>query len=260
VNLLKPITVQNGGQLSVLDIGCALGDFTEKLWQLNPRGRLWGIDISENAIASVSARLPAIQFKVAALPDLDFANEFFDLVICAEVLYYLDQRDRQKSLNTIWRIMAHDGYMLLSGTLDGGNRYFDREGIINLLLETGFKIQNVWYLYGRLYNSFEAKILWLYNVVTTIREVIEMPQLEYEQWLKEKTRTGLGIISSLRKIIQISGWTQKATIKMLAICEIVLISSIKFEAPISLAYKLTKVIIGNKGVTKVIILARKSDD
>ena len=59
IKILKSI-LPTKEKIKILDIGCALGDFTKRVWQLDPKNEIYGIDISENAIARVSKELSLI--------------------------------------------------------------------------------------------------------------------------------------------------------------------------------------------------------
>ncbi|UCG55203.1 MAG: class I SAM-dependent methyltransferase [Dehalococcoidia bacterium] len=256
LELLRPIFVQNGGQLDVLDIGCAFGDFTERLWKLNTQNNIYGVDISRNAIAIASERLPRLQFKVNALPDLKFPDNSFNIVFCLEILYYLDFEEKRKSLDSIRRILKPEGYLFVSGTLDNGKRYLNREEILKLIPEAGFKLREVRYLYGRLYVVIERMILLLRSYVVILGEVIKMPELEYKQWLKgRKSNLGLSLVNWFRKSILALPWCNKVFSKILHISEIILRYSITSKSTVVFFNGITESLLRDKGITKIIILA-----
>ncbi len=74
---------------SILEIGCGEGHQSEHLMRLCDR--LTGIDVSAKAIARARERLPRGQFEVASLAESRLARSSgpFDLVVAAEVLYYM---------------------------------------------------------------------------------------------------------------------------------------------------------------------------
>jgi SAM-dependent methyltransferase len=81
-----------GGPIGrALEVGCSIGVFTE---MLAPRCReLIAIDFSERALelgAQRLARLTNVQALQASFPEQAPAGDF-ELVVCSEVLYYLDR-------------------------------------------------------------------------------------------------------------------------------------------------------------------------
>jgi ubiquinone/menaquinone biosynthesis C-methylase UbiE len=106
----------------ILDIGCALGDFTCQIRQLNPRNSVIGIDVAENAIRKARHLHQDILFQVGSLPSLHLESERFDLVTALEVIYYLGSVDRERAVKEVYRILKPGGYFLFSSVLDNGLR------------------------------------------------------------------------------------------------------------------------------------------
>jgi SAM-dependent methyltransferase len=74
-----------------LEVGCSIGVFTEQL--AGVCGELVGIDVSERALAHARRRLrerPGITLEAVTFPE-EMPIGPFDLVVCSEVLYYLDE-------------------------------------------------------------------------------------------------------------------------------------------------------------------------
>lgn len=73
-----------------LEVGCSIGVFTEQLAE--QCGEVVGIDVSERALARARRRLggrPDVSLAAMAFPEGMPAGAW-DLVVCSEVLYYLD--------------------------------------------------------------------------------------------------------------------------------------------------------------------------
>jgi SAM-dependent methyltransferase len=74
---------------SALDIGCGEGRWRAELVRLRPRLRYVGVEPSEYAVARFGRRRGLVRGGWADLAALDLCGPF-DLVICADVLHYLD--------------------------------------------------------------------------------------------------------------------------------------------------------------------------
>lgn len=71
---------------SVLDVGCAVGNFSLIFKELNPAISYTGIDTSEGMIQEARKRHPGAQFHLGKNGGLPFDNDAFDLVFCVGVL------------------------------------------------------------------------------------------------------------------------------------------------------------------------------
>ena len=85
----------------VLELGCAVGSFTELL---APRAAdVLAVDVSQAAVDQVAQRLrdhPNVRAKAMTLP-AEFPDETFDLVVASDVLYYLSVQDLRRCLARI---------------------------------------------------------------------------------------------------------------------------------------------------------------
>ncbi len=121
----------NGNLGRVLEIGCAVGSFTELL---APRVTdLLAIDVSEAAIQQARERMsghPNVHPEVRALP-ADFPDGPFDLIVASDVLYYLTVEELETCLTLIEKRLAPGGalvavhYIPRVGTLLNGNELHD---------------------------------------------------------------------------------------------------------------------------------------
>jgi len=98
----RTLEVSGEGSLgSVLEIGCAVGSFTELL---APRAtQVLAIDVSAPAIEQARQRLdqyPHVRVETRTLP-AEFPDGPFDLIIASDVLYYLPVDDLRVCLRQI---------------------------------------------------------------------------------------------------------------------------------------------------------------
>jgi len=244
-------------KIKILDIGCALGDFTKRVWQLDPKNEIYGIDISENAIARVSKEYPNMKFKVESLPKLSFRDNSFDLILCLEVLYYLNAEDRIKSLENIRRVLKPGGYLLFSGVLDGGIRYFAEEEIIELISKY-FDIQRIEYNYAKIYTAIESKFLFLLNICNTVELLLNMSDTEFLKWYgATEDKRKAGKVKKWWKIINRIPFGRNTVRVINMFMGYIIRRMLSWKVPVSLSYKLTKLILRERGKTSIIILCRK---
>jgi 2-polyprenyl-3-methyl-5-hydroxy-6-metoxy-1,4-benzoquinol methylase len=75
----------------ILEVGCAEGHFTQHLLRLS--SAVTAIDLSAEAIERAKCRAPGAQFFTSTLEDFRVENERYDVVVCGEMLYYVDDID-----------------------------------------------------------------------------------------------------------------------------------------------------------------------
>ena len=258
IKILKSI-LPTEEKIKILDIGCALGDFTKRVWQLDPKNEIYGIDISENAIARVSKEYPNMKFKVESLPELSFRDNSFDLILCLEVLYYLNAEDRIKSLENIRRVLKPGGYLLFSGVLDGGIRYFAEEEIIKLISKY-FDIERIEYNYAKIYTAIESKFLFLLNLCDIIELTLNMPDEVFLKWCdKRNDKQAVEKLKKIRKNINRIPFGRNIVKAIGRFMRTIIREVISWKFLVSLLYRVTKLILREKGKTQIIILARNKN-
>lgn len=141
-------TLSSSEPQKILDIGCALCDFTEKAWAVNPHNHMYGMDISPSAVGWATKKFPSFNLKQGALPELPFTEEF-DGVFLLEVICYLSAEDRKKTISNIHDALKPSGWLMFSGVLDGGNLHHTEEEV-NALIGEHFVITD------RIYNYWTA--------------------------------------------------------------------------------------------------------
>ncbi|MGF7077266.1 class I SAM-dependent methyltransferase [Mucilaginibacter sp. R-33] len=101
---------------TILDAGC--GNGRNIPYFLQNGFSVYGIDQSEHAV-ELSKRLSAElcpdqspdNFKLAAVENLPFEDEQFDLVICSAVLHFANDAEHFDSmLRSLWRVLKPGGY------------------------------------------------------------------------------------------------------------------------------------------------------
>lgn len=106
----RTLEVCGAGPLGrVLELGCAVGSFTEVL---APRASdVLAIDVSRAAVDQVAVRLQEHSNVRARAMDIpaEFPEETFDLVVASDVLYYLSAAELRRCLTRIEDSLADGG-------------------------------------------------------------------------------------------------------------------------------------------------------
>ncbi|QQG43461.1 MAG: class I SAM-dependent methyltransferase [Candidatus Daviesbacteria bacterium] len=104
----------------ILDVGCASGTFTNRLTELFPQAKIYGVDAYSSAIKFAQKKYPHLNFLKADAHQLPFKQNSFDLVICYETIEHVV--DPLQVLRQMHRILKKDGLAILA--MDSGNLMF----------------------------------------------------------------------------------------------------------------------------------------
>lgn len=153
-SLLQAIPSQAG---TAVDLGCGYGEISRFLesagWSVK------AIDIASNALKAFAGRgCENIELAQDALPCTKLEDDAFNLVVCTEVIGYIEPRDHRLFMAELSRLVKHNGIVLCSTGID-----IDSEDALQRfgdLAETEFLIEHwnfshhLWLL--RLKHFFEA--------------------------------------------------------------------------------------------------------
>ncbi len=158
--LLDP-HLQNHQGLRILDAGCGTGGTLSWLERYTDARNIFGIDFSRFALKFCQARR-SHHLAQGSVTDLPFPNEFFDLVVCMDVLQHLprDGADRL-ALQEFQRVVKPGGLIYLRtndirqgpGTGTGEPRAhvsarddyhrYSRDELAGVLDESGFNLERL---------------------------------------------------------------------------------------------------------------------
>ena len=114
-------SVGHGGEMRVLDLGCATGNLEQLFSRAHPMGKVVGLDYSEGMLQRASrkcAGLPGVSFVRADLRvRLPFPDASFGAVVANNVLYTLE--DKASLLAEVLRVLAPGGTLVLSDPKPG---------------------------------------------------------------------------------------------------------------------------------------------
>jgi 2-polyprenyl-3-methyl-5-hydroxy-6-metoxy-1,4-benzoquinol methylase len=120
LEILKLIHGLSLMQPRMLDFGCGLGWFTERLAEL---GEAHGIDLSPEGIAAAKIRHPEIKFLEGSVYDAPLPRGYFDVVVSQEVIAHVE--DQPKYVARAAEVLKPGGYFIVTT----GNKFvMDRLG------------------------------------------------------------------------------------------------------------------------------------
>ncbi|WP_346348000.1 nodulation methyltransferase NodS [Bradyrhizobium sp. 139] len=145
---LLRLSLSNGAVSTGLEIGCAAGAFTEKL---APHcKRLTVIDVMPRAIGRAVQRTKRwSHISWAATDILQFSTEeLFDLIVVAEVLYYLEDMTRMRTaIDKMVKMLAPGGHLVFGSARDATCRRWGHlagaETVITILTEALIEVERV---------------------------------------------------------------------------------------------------------------------
>ncbi|BCM17553.1 methyltransferase, nodulation protein; NodS [Mesorhizobium sp. J8] len=142
------LSLSQGSITNALEVGCAAGAFTERL---APHcQRLTVIDVAPRAIARTRQRMkepPHITWAVADVQQFS-PEEPFDLIVVAEVLYYLNGvAEMRAAIRNLARMLAPGGHLVFGSARDATCRRWGHaagaETVMAMLNETLIAIDHL---------------------------------------------------------------------------------------------------------------------
>jgi O-antigen/teichoic acid export membrane protein/SAM-dependent methyltransferase len=106
---------------SLLDVGCGSGAFLARF--RDDFDELTGIDVAPPAIDRGTSRFPFVNFlqgSAARLDETALDARRFDAIVYSDVIYYLGEQERKRSLDWIAKHLNEDGVALIAAWAPGG--------------------------------------------------------------------------------------------------------------------------------------------
>lgn len=130
------------GEKRVLDIGCGTGNFLLELYQRNPNGRYYGIDLSTMmiSIARDKSRGTGLDFWVGEAEKTGFESGSFDYI--TSMFSFHHWGNQEKSLENLHRLLNEGGELIITDiNFFGGrgtNKIVRARKMKKMLLNAGF--------------------------------------------------------------------------------------------------------------------------
>jgi ubiquinone/menaquinone biosynthesis C-methylase UbiE len=190
LSLLRTATRDSGRPLTIVDAGCACGDFSALVDAALPGWRVVGLDFVWQGLVEGHARYPNLRLVQGRLPDLPFGTGGVDVVVCMEVLYYLERDALARAIREVARVLAPGGYLLVGTTLGDPARYFTEQTLINALAPS-FVLEGSNYEHGRPYTA----------LMRALRRVeVRLPQGNMLRRLLLRVRCSTGLARGARAV------------------------------------------------------------
>ena len=110
--LINGVQYKNGE--SVFDFGC--GNGTHPLYFKSKGFEVYGVDISEQAIASCRERMPEQSDNFVVIKPQENINDIFklkyDVILANQSLYYLSNKDFESTVNQLCYVLEKGGYII----------------------------------------------------------------------------------------------------------------------------------------------------
>ncbi len=235
-----------------LDIGCAQSIFLMALKERFPSIEFHGSDISENVIEWNRKRFPGNHYSQCALPEVGFPLESLDFISALEVVYYLDEQGRETALRNMAAALRPGGYLLISGVLDGGARYFSEDWIVKAVSDI-LEIEKIEFNYARMYSYIERMLLRAHHLFQASLADLRQP-------VRTEAESGPVRKSVVRRLfaraamLPVIGFFMKAAAPLEEWLIRALLGRVWMP---ELCSKITKYIMADRGKSHIIILARK---
>ncbi|KQR67496.1 methyltransferase type 11 [Pedobacter sp. Leaf176] len=156
----------------ILDAGCGTG--RNLTYFLQSGVQVFGVDQNPEAISQLSSyagtfgqAIPEENFRVAAVEELPFEKETFDLVISSAVLHFAEnQKHFEAMLNSMWAVLNPGGYFFCRLASDigieslvssiGNGRYLLPDGSERFLVNQELLLRLSNELSGELYEPIKT--------------------------------------------------------------------------------------------------------
>ena len=98
-----------------LEVGCSIGVFTQLLAERGIADQIVGIDVSERALKRAQQRLASFKNVQLRLADVaqDPLDDLYDLIFCAEVLFYLGEEKLKAVRDKLTNALEPSGHLVL---------------------------------------------------------------------------------------------------------------------------------------------------
>lgn len=106
---LLDIYYKDQKDLLILDAGCGTGGMMNSLEKY---GNVFGVDFSPEAIVFCKKRNLS-NISQASIEKLPFSSQYFDIVVCLDVIYHQGVKDDRRAVQELYRVLKPGGRLFL---------------------------------------------------------------------------------------------------------------------------------------------------
>ena len=116
-----------GNHDTILDVGCGGGRTIHKLAAIAKEGRIFGIDHSEDSVATANRtnrqwiEMGRVEIRQGSVSHLPFSDRMFDLVTAVETHYYWP--DLPADMREVLRVLKPGGALIIIAEAYKGGKY-----------------------------------------------------------------------------------------------------------------------------------------
>lgn len=171
----------------ILDVGCGNGWF-EKFAYLSGAAEEVGIDIDNRLINEGIRTVPEAFFVCASADDLDFKDNYFNMIVMFDVLEHFKKGREERVLKECYRVLKKDGSLIMSTPnlhlfsclLDPawyfGHRHYSKAKLLKMLKGVNFCVERIsirggfFYLFSMI---LDYLFKWIFYLENPFREFLE---------------------------------------------------------------------------------------
>lgn len=154
---------------NLLDVGCALGNFTNILSNAFPKASITAIDISPTAIQKAQEKYPHIKFETQTLPHLPYQDNSLDTICALEILYLLSEKDQHKTFDRFYSLLKENGTVFITASCDPASMD-THDLLLKKINKSKFSIIYNKPLYGYTYYELEKNLIYIHNVCLEVNK------------------------------------------------------------------------------------------
>lgn len=125
VNIIKSFFRKRHGRL--LDLGFGTGRIEKELERDKCRLKIWGLDISSQAVVEARKSLRG-NFTLGSVLSLPYKTSFFDFVIVLDVMEHIPPSKTLRVYSEIYRVLREGGQLIVSVPLNEGLEELVKKG------------------------------------------------------------------------------------------------------------------------------------
>lgn len=201
----------------VLDYGCGAGELTSLCKKRFPNLVFYGVDISKKAIVQAKSNNRKINFRVLDEKTLPFENNYFDAIICCEVIEHV--KTPKKVLLDIAKMLKTSGFFYLTTPLEaekntlvgffygsrniklkegssGHIQLFTKRKLLNLVKKN---YETLWIGYDRIFMAQVVDFVYSLYLYKKNKKVLEFSQ--NTNWYKSVLMKTINIYTNIETLL-----------------------------------------------------------